>query len=283
MQTTLALMTNVPPEILDIPVVVAGSIVDGRGMAAALLMGASGVQMGLRFLLAEECWYHPEFQSRHHCGDGYRFRHHRLYAQQQRAVCAANSRTNTCAWNAKARPMQSLPLTAAPTRLLSKGMDVNGVVQVGQGLNRLNLIQPAKEIVEKFTGEMTEPPRDARNWSSNPQHRSTEGVTLCILMKAKNLGGIRPQIHENAGTLQKALRLSAMYASASGAASYNTVARGDVDYIVGKAFKCPRLGLFGHVAKGFCIIGDYVTIGHSLQSTAVSSRIMSSSAWARPF
>ena len=53
-QTTMSLMENILPEI-PIPVVVAGSIVDGRGLAAALLMGAEGVQMGSRFLLAEEC------------------------------------------------------------------------------------------------------------------------------------------------------------------------------------------------------------------------------------
>ena len=56
-QTTMSLMENILPEI-SIPVVVAGAIVDGRGIAAALLMGAEGVQMGSRFLLAEECQAH---------------------------------------------------------------------------------------------------------------------------------------------------------------------------------------------------------------------------------
>lgn len=57
--TTMALMENVIPEV-EIPVIAAGGIVDGRGIAAALLMGASGVQMGSRFLLAEECILHPK-------------------------------------------------------------------------------------------------------------------------------------------------------------------------------------------------------------------------------
>ena len=60
-QTTMALMENILPEI-SIPVVVAGAIVDGRGLAAALLMGAEGVQMGSRFLLAEECQAHPNMK-----------------------------------------------------------------------------------------------------------------------------------------------------------------------------------------------------------------------------
>lgn len=61
--TTMALMTQVLP-LVDIPVIVAGGFADGRGLAAALLMGASGVQMGTRFLLAEECAVHPNFKQK---------------------------------------------------------------------------------------------------------------------------------------------------------------------------------------------------------------------------
>lgn len=52
--TLMALLENILPDI-EIPLVAAGGIVDGRGVAASLIMGASGVQMGTRFLLAEEC------------------------------------------------------------------------------------------------------------------------------------------------------------------------------------------------------------------------------------
>ena len=55
--TTMALMTQVIPEV-NIPVVVAGGIADGRGMAAALLMGAAGIQMGTRFYASVECVAH---------------------------------------------------------------------------------------------------------------------------------------------------------------------------------------------------------------------------------
>ncbi|CUH97757.1 hypothetical protein P22_3901 [Propionispora sp. 2/2-37] len=61
--TTMALMTQVLP-LVDIPVIVAGGFADGRGLAAALLMGASGVQMGTRFLLAAECAVHPNFKQK---------------------------------------------------------------------------------------------------------------------------------------------------------------------------------------------------------------------------
>lgn len=52
--TTMVLV----PQIVDavkVPVVAAGGIADGRGMAAAYMLGASGVQMGTRFLVADEC------------------------------------------------------------------------------------------------------------------------------------------------------------------------------------------------------------------------------------
>ncbi len=52
--TTMALMTQVLPEI-EIPVIIAGGIVDARGFAAALIMGADGIQMGTRFYASKEC------------------------------------------------------------------------------------------------------------------------------------------------------------------------------------------------------------------------------------
>ena len=46
------------PQVVDavkIPVIAAGGIADGRGVAAALMLGAVGVQVGTRFLVADEC------------------------------------------------------------------------------------------------------------------------------------------------------------------------------------------------------------------------------------
>ncbi|MDF2546029.1 MAG: 2-nitropropane dioxygenase [Anaerosolibacter sp.] len=61
--TTMALMTQVIPEV-NIPVVVAGGIAEGRGLAAALVMGAAGVQMGTRFYASEECSAHINAKTR---------------------------------------------------------------------------------------------------------------------------------------------------------------------------------------------------------------------------
>lgn len=49
-------------EMVDIPVVAGGGIADGRGLAAALALGADGVCMGTRFLATEECRIHPSFK-----------------------------------------------------------------------------------------------------------------------------------------------------------------------------------------------------------------------------
>ena len=59
--TTMALV----PQVVDavkIPVIAAGGIGDGRGMAAAFMLGAEGVQMGTRFLVASESKIHPNYK-----------------------------------------------------------------------------------------------------------------------------------------------------------------------------------------------------------------------------
>lgn len=52
--TTMALVPQVV-DAVEIPVIAAGGIADGRGLAASLMLGAQGIQMGTRFLTAEEC------------------------------------------------------------------------------------------------------------------------------------------------------------------------------------------------------------------------------------
>lgn len=61
--TTMALVPQVV-DALDIPVVAAGGIADGRGMAAATMLGASGFQIGTRFLVAKECPIHQNYKDR---------------------------------------------------------------------------------------------------------------------------------------------------------------------------------------------------------------------------
>ena len=61
--TTMALVPSVC-DAVRIPVIAAGGIADGRGMAAAFALGAEGVQVGTRFLVAEECGVHPNYKKK---------------------------------------------------------------------------------------------------------------------------------------------------------------------------------------------------------------------------
>jgi len=56
--TTMVLVPQVV-DAVSIPVIAAGGIADGRGVAAALALGAEGVQLGTRFICAAECTVHP--------------------------------------------------------------------------------------------------------------------------------------------------------------------------------------------------------------------------------
>ncbi len=62
---SLTTMTLVPQVVdaVNIPVIAAGGIGDGRGVAAAFMLGASGVQMGTRFLASEESEVHENFKN----------------------------------------------------------------------------------------------------------------------------------------------------------------------------------------------------------------------------
>ena len=59
--TTMCLVPQVV-DAVSIPVIAAGGIADGRGIAASFMLGAEGVQVGTRFLACEECKIHPTYK-----------------------------------------------------------------------------------------------------------------------------------------------------------------------------------------------------------------------------
>ncbi|OOB79163.1 MAG: 2-nitropropane dioxygenase [Epulopiscium sp. Nuni2H_MBin001] len=61
--TTMVLVPQVV-DALKIPVIAAGGIGDGRGFAASLMLGAEGIQVGTRFLLANECEVHQNYKDK---------------------------------------------------------------------------------------------------------------------------------------------------------------------------------------------------------------------------
>ena len=61
--TTIVLVPQIC-DATDLPVIAAGGIADGRGVAAVFMLGACGVQMGTRFLSANECTIHPVYKEK---------------------------------------------------------------------------------------------------------------------------------------------------------------------------------------------------------------------------
>ncbi len=152
--TTMALLTQVLPEI-KIPVVAAGGIADGRGAAAALLMGAVGVQMGTRFLASEEAKVHPRFKKR------------LIEAVDTDSVVTGYSRgagvrslRNTftekyLALERAGAPIEEMDKLATGTNRLSsvEGDIENGAVQAGQSLTVIKEILPVKQIIKEIMEE----------------------------------------------------------------------------------------------------------------------------------
>lgn len=60
--TTMVLVPQIA-DVVQIPVIAAGGIADGRGMAAAFMLGAEGVQMGTRFVATEEAQVHENYKN----------------------------------------------------------------------------------------------------------------------------------------------------------------------------------------------------------------------------
>ena len=61
--TTMVLVPQIA-DAVKIPVIAAGGIADGRGIAAAFMLGARGVQMGTRFVVTDECIVHDNYKEK---------------------------------------------------------------------------------------------------------------------------------------------------------------------------------------------------------------------------
>ena len=157
-QTTMALMENVLPQIKSVPVLVAGGISDGRALAAALLMGAAGVQMGSRFLLTEECPANPvakeaivKATDTDSVATG--------YSRNLGVRCLSNAFTDVyTAREIAGAPNEELMAMGTGTNRkgLVEGDIVNGTVMCGQSLNVLNDILPCKDVMERIIAEAKE-------------------------------------------------------------------------------------------------------------------------------
>lgn len=155
--TTMALIPQVV-DAVNIPVIAAGGVGDGRGVAAAFMLGAVGVQVGTRFLVAKECNVHQNYKNRV------------LKARDLDAVVSgrATGHPVRCLRNKLTRQFKLLEKSNASTEELEKlgrgalsravyDGDIDmGSVMAGQIAGLINKEQTAKEIVEDMFKEAEE-------------------------------------------------------------------------------------------------------------------------------
>lgn len=156
--STMPLMEQVIPAV-ELPVIMAGGFGDGRGLAAALLMGAAGVQMGTRFLIAEECVVHPNMKEK-------------LLAAVDTdtivtgitiggAVRGIKNKFSedfvALEYSGKATKQELLDRATGTNKLAAVDGDVvNGMIQAGETLTLLRKVEPVKAIIDGIVREACE-------------------------------------------------------------------------------------------------------------------------------
>lgn len=161
--TTMALVPQVA-DAVNIPVIAAGGIADGRGMAAALMLGAEAVQMGTRFVVAKESIVHEQYKNK---------------------IIKASDIDSEVTGLSTGHPVRSLrnKMTKEYLKLEKSGADfmelekltlgslrnavmdgdvTNGTVMAGQIAGMIKSELTCKEIVEQITTEAAEVIRAAR-------------------------------------------------------------------------------------------------------------------------
>ncbi|HHX94744.1 MAG TPA: enoyl-[acyl-carrier-protein] reductase FabK [Clostridia bacterium] len=154
--TTMALVPQVAAAV-NVPVVAAGGIATGRGLAASLVLGAAGVQMGTRFICASECTVHENYK---------------------KAVIKARDRDTVLTGfpghfarvlnNKLAKKFKELEIHGADSSDLEKlgtgklraaaveGDVENGSVMMGQSAALVDRVMPAEEIILEVVREAEE-------------------------------------------------------------------------------------------------------------------------------
>lgn len=152
--TTMALTAQVTAAV-DIPVITAGGIADGRGMLAAFALGAEGIQLGTRFVCASESNVHENFKKK---------------------IVDANDRSTVVTGRSLGHPVRSIKnkFTQAFMEMEAKSVPIEeldtfgsgklraavvdgdvewGSVMSGQIAGLVNKVQPVSEIIEEIVKE----------------------------------------------------------------------------------------------------------------------------------
>ena len=166
----LSTMTLVPQvcDAVNVPVIAAGGIADGRGIAAAFMLGAVGIQVGTRFLVAHECTIHPNYKEKilqardidtgtagKRLGHPVRALRNSFMREFMRREYDSNiSNEELEAFGA-----------GALRRAAREGDIKNGTVMAGQSSGLVRKEQPACEIIQEMFAEAEELLRGAAKWA----------------------------------------------------------------------------------------------------------------------
>lgn len=165
--TTMALVPQVV-DAVSIPVIAAGGIADGRQIAAAFMLGAVGVQVGTRFLVAEECTISQKYKNK-----VLKARDIDTVVTGKRLGHPVRSLKNTFTREyAKAEYDKSSvsdeeleKMGAGVLRMAARGGDVShGCVLAGQVAGMIKKEQPAREIIEEMFTQAEEVLNGATKW-----------------------------------------------------------------------------------------------------------------------
>jgi enoyl-[acyl-carrier protein] reductase II len=142
---------------VDVPVIAAGGIADGRGMAAAFALGAAGVQVGTRFMCAAECEIHDDVKQRI------------ISAKDRDAVISGHSTGHPvrALKNKLTRRIQELDKTGDTDAIVEAGTgklaaamrdgDIEtGSIMAGQAAAMVDQIAPAAQIIDEMMAEAEE-------------------------------------------------------------------------------------------------------------------------------
>lgn len=165
--STMALVPQVV-DAIDIPVIAAGGIADGRGLAAALMLGASGVQVGTRFLVADECTVSEVYKELVlKAKDTSTRATGRTTGHPVRALKTPFSNRYAKSEDAGASPEELAALgTGALRRAAQEGDYTSGSFLCGQIAGMVNKRQPAREIVQDLVEGAERVLAEASSWSA---------------------------------------------------------------------------------------------------------------------
>lgn len=164
--TTMVLVPQVC-DAVKIPVIAAGGIADGRGVAAAMMLGACGVQLGTRFLVAEECGVHPVYKEKilkardiDTIATGKRLGHpvrslktpfSREYFKQEYSPSVSDDQLEQLA-------------SGALRKAAVEGDEQNGCFLAGQISGMVRKAQPAAEMIREIFEETQQVLQGANRW-----------------------------------------------------------------------------------------------------------------------